>query len=726
MKRIPSVTVALLLPAALFLATGCRDTSPAPTPDPRIDQLQTLAQELSQDIAGLTQEVLQLRSTPFPTPPPAPLPTLEQIEVAVGSRIAEAVEELPTPAPSPTEEDVREAVREGIGQYDASRPMPAPNPTLAEIESLLEDGIRQALEDLPPVPTPGPTPTDIQGMIDASINNAVAALPPAPTPGPTLDEIHGLVASEIETAVSQLPSISVVPQSSASSRTPLTEDINITMHPGRPIAGRDIQFALDGLDPWTRVEVEFVDPRNQSVEWVTRDEGHFTRMDGTPVTMQVLYADALGRVSWQRIATKDVEGIWTVRIAIDGLQHSITYPVSQLQLSVQDVETVGLEMRRYQGTVSDSFIASLVPTSFAVDLQAHLAWLVRRLENEYGLRSTQIPDLYLVGDSTNLETVASAIGSDVGFEYGFYRSFGARPGIYIRTDEFRTGVQRVLTHEYVHLLVGELAQGRDVPAWLNEGLAEYVENKLGLESERPNATRLLTYRQLDTVKETETAGLGRSLTQLESQAEWNSQTDQPAITLQYGKSHMAVLYIISELSPDAPIHLIRRIGRGMSLSAAIEEVLGITYEELQQQVDVWIVAWVDAERELIRTYVTEMNSVYQAIDEQVDRRNETLGDNLQLSQRTAVLRDVVSKVVGIQDDLSAITHPESAQTLHQDFLDYVDTVVEWLTLERDYATTGRDRHRTEANDMLPEVNARGVLTWRSLNNLQYVYQVGRY
>ena len=720
MKYVPSAAIVLSLLGVLLLSAGCTGNPPPPTPDPRIDQLQTLAQYLSHDIAQLTEQVVQLQSTPPPTPTPGP--TLEEIEVLVGNAIATAVEELPTPTPSPTKEDVQEAVQEGIQAYDATRPIP----TLSQIESLLNDRISDAVAALPPPPTPGPTPADIQGMIDESIAEAIASLPPAPTPGPTLDEIHGLVSSEVETAVSQLPSISVVPQSSASSRTSLTEDINITVHPGRPIAGRDVRFTLDGLDPWTRIEVEFIDPRNQPAEWVTNDEGHFTRENGDPVTTHRLFADESGSVSWQRIAAKDAEGIWTVRIDIDGVRHSATYPVSQLQLSVQDVETVGLEMRRYQGTASDSYIASLVHTSFAVDLQAHLVWLVRRLDEEYGLRSTQIPDIYLVGDRTNLESVAQSIGTDVGFEYGFYRSFGSRPGIYMRTDEFRTGVQRVLTHEYVHLIVGELSNNRNVPAWLNEGLAEYFESKLGLESERPNATRLLTYRQFDDVKNAQAAGLGLSLTELESQSTWNSQTDSSIISQQYGKAHMAVLYITQEFAADAPIHLIRRIGRGMSLSSAIEEVLGITYEELQEQVDIWIAAWTDPEREDIRTYVTAMNAIYAAVDEQMTRRNDTLGDQLPLSQRAAVLRDVVSNIVDIQNDLNARTPPESAQTLHMAFTAYVNTIVDWLTLERDYANTGRDSIRTQANDMLPEVNARGALVWRSLNNLQYVYQVGRY
>ena len=716
-------SVAIVL--ALLVAIGCTGT---PTPDPRIDHLQALAQDLSQDINTLTDQVERLQSPPIPTPIPTPAPALTQAEIEglIRGAVASGLQGLPTPAPQPTGEDVRRVVQEGIDAYDASRPSPTPSPTLDEIDSLLQGRIGEAIAAMPPVPTPGPTPSDIQGMINNSIASAIASLPPAPTPGPTLDEIHGLVSTEVETAVSELPSLSLIPQTSASSRITLTDDINIAVHPGRPIAGRDVLFTLDGLDPWSRVDVEFVDPRNEPTEWITDDEGRFTRENGDPVTIQSLYADEYGAVSWQRIATKDTEGIWTVRINIDGVRHTVTYPVSQLQLSAQNVDTVGLEMRRYQGTASDSYIASLVPSSFAVDLQAHLAWVVKRLEEEYDLRSTQIPDIYLVGDRTNLETVAGAIGADIGFEYGFYRSFGTRPGIYMRTDEFRTGVQRVLTHEYVHLLVGELSDGREVPAWLNEGLAEYVESKLGLESERPNATRLLTYRGLDNVTAAQVAGLGRNLAELESQASWNSQTDPTVIALQYGKAHMAVLYITREFSADAPIHLIRRIGRGMSLSRAIEEVLGITYEDFQQQVDTWISAWNDPEREEIRTYVAQMNSIYLDVDEQVDRRNATLGDSLQQSQRASVLRDVVTKILNVQNDLDNVTHPGSAQRLHEDFSAYVDTVVEWLTLERDYATTGRDRNRTEANDMLPEVNARGALVWRALNNLQYVYQVGRY
>ena len=722
MRNISSALVA----AMVLVAAACTGNPPTPAPDPRIGQLEELTNILSDDIERLSGQIGQLHATPAPVLTPTPGPTLEQIERVVEGTIATAVEELPTPAPRPTSEDVRRAVQEGIAAYDASRPTPTPGPSPAQIDALVEDRIGTAISRLPPPPTPGSTPAEIQGMIDDEIASAIAALPPAPTPGPSLDEIQGMVSKEVAEAVSRLPSVSIIPQTSASSWTALTDELTLSVRPGRPIAGRDVEFFLEGLEPWSRVEIEFVDPRNEPAEWVTDDEGHFTRENGDPVTKHTLYADGAGTLDWLRVATKDAEGVWTVRVDIDGVSHTVTYPVSQLQLSMEKVDTVGLEMRRYQGSVSDSYIASLVPASFAVDLQAHLDWVVRRLNEEYGLRSTQIPDIFLLGDRTNLEIISRATGREVGFEAGFYRNTGPRPGIYMTTDEYRTGVQRLLTHEYVHLLVDELARGPETPAWLNEGLAEYLEAKLGLESERPSVTRLLVYRQMDRVQQSHAAGLGLSLPGLESPLSWSQQTDENRIRLQYGTAHMAVKYMIEELSAEGPIEIMRRMGGGASLPEALRDVLGTSYAEFQQRFGAWVSTWTDPEREEMRGYVERMNSIYNAVDEHVDRRNESLGDSQGQSQRAAILHEVTAALLDIYQDLLTVTYPESVKALHDEFDAYVGTIVDWLALERDYAATGRDSKRTEANDMLPEVNARGARAWRSLNNLQYVYQVGRY
>ena len=643
----------------------------------------------------------------------------------VQATVAAEMEGMPTPPSGPDDEDVRQAVREGILAYNAARPTPTPAPTLAQIEALLEDRIGDAIANMPPASNSGPTASRIQEMIDDSIADAITSLSPGSDEGPTLEQIQELVAKEVQTAVSQAPSLAVTSQSSASSRTTLADGISITIHPGKPIAGRDVKFTLDGLEPWTRVDVEFVDPRNEPAAWVTDYEISF-QSQGVPITVETLYADQSGALSWQRIATKDVEGVWTVRLDIDGAQHSVTYPVSQLQLSGETVEFGGLEMRRYQGIASDSYIASLVPASLAVDLQAHLAWVVRRLQEDYGLRSTQIPDIYLVGDRNNLGTVAAAVGDRIGFESGFYRSTGKRPGIYMTTETHRSGIERLLTHEYVHLVVAELTNNHRMPAWLNEGLAEYLEFHLGVESERSSATRLRTYQELDEVKSAELSGLGLNLTQLESQATWNAQTNPNAIGLQYGKSHMAVSYIIQEFSADAPIQLIRHIASGMPLSRAVEEHLDITYEELRNRIDLWISEWTDPEREEVRTYTEIMDSIYAAVERQVDRRNEILNSNMRPTERVSVLDDIVNQVIDIRLNLNGVTTPQTAKTLHEEFGAWVDTVTEWLTLERNYASTGRDSNRTAANALIPEADARRTQVRRALGDLKYIYQVGRY
>ena len=111
-----------------------------------------------------------------------------------------------------------------------------------------------------------------------------------------------------------------------------------------------------------------------------------------------------------------------------------------------------MELRLYQGFVSDMYYSTLVSDSLVVDLQAHLAWVVEQLQERLGIQSSRIPDIYLAGSTGLFEVVSEATGREVGFEDGYYSSGGSRPGIYMRTDFFRTRVQRLLTHEYLHLV----------------------------------------------------------------------------------------------------------------------------------------------------------------------------------------------------------------------------------------------------------------------------------
>ena len=141
-----------------------------------------------------------------------------------------------------------------------------------------------------------------------------------------------------------------------------------------------------------------------------------------------------GALFGARIGGHDIEGQWSVRITIDGETTTVSYPVTQLQLPLAGKETVGAEFRRYQAIASDTYFSAFVSTSLAVGLQSHLGWVIDRLDESYGLRSGSIPDIYLAGDQGLFGKVSEAVGVDLGFEAGYFKKGGARPGIYMRVD----------------------------------------------------------------------------------------------------------------------------------------------------------------------------------------------------------------------------------------------------------------------------------------------------
>ena len=236
--------------------------------------------------------------------------------------------------------------------------------------------------------------------------------------------------------------------------------------------------------------------------------------------------------------------------------NSVSYAVSQLQLQVEQ-ETLGVELRRYQGLVSNTLYSSLVPAALALDLQSHLGRVVEELRVRLGVQSGAIPSIYLAGNRQLFEQIAQATGTDIGLEQGYYRGGGIYPGIYMRADDFLTEIQRTLTHEYVHLALDELAPD-PLPAWLNEGLAGFYEFQIGLAAERANATRVRAFRSADVARPAAISGTLIPLSSLESQASWNSQTDANRISLQYPEAYMAVRFLIETFGAEAAADVVRK------------------------------------------------------------------------------------------------------------------------------------------------------------------------
>jgi hypothetical protein len=119
----------------------------------------------------------------------------------------------------------------------------------------------------------------------------------------------------------------------------------------------------------------------------------------------------------------------------------------------------------------------------------------------------------------------------------------------------RTVLARVLTHEFIHALLFEVAGG-GFPAWFNEGLAQHQEERPGGEAR---------YLAL--------AGLKESFMKL----------DRGSAVHAYQASHSAVEYLISQNGFEHLGLLLERMSRGGIFDRNFEEVYGLTVEEFDRK-----------------------------------------------------------------------------------------------------------------------------------------------
>jgi hypothetical protein len=321
------------------------------------------------------------------------------------------------------------------------------------------------------------------------------------------------------------------------------------------------------------------------------------------------------------------------------------------------------------------------------------------------------------------EQVAAATGTIVGFETGFYRKSGSRPGIYMRTDFFRTNILRLLTHEYVHLVLDGVSVGREIPAWLNEGTARYFEYTLNLEGERPDATRLRVYRDADKVR---TAALDETiidLRDLESLEIWNGQTDEAKIGLQYAEGYMAVRYLTETYGEKAAVSMIKSIGRGANIFTAVEDETGVAYPNFQTGFREWLKTWDDPRRAGIRGYMAVLTAVMDDETALSARRSQEIALSRPLSQRVADKQDLVADSRILVDRLGSASPPPELNELHQISLSYLRRVNDWLTLELEFVQTGANPKRVQANEMIPEINARGNQVIDGIGDVEFVYNL---
>ena len=100
----------------------------------------------------------------------------------------------------------------------------------------------------------------------------------------------------------------------------------MTMSPGTPFAGSDVQFVVKGLEPWDVVEVTFFEPTGDESEWIGDD-------DYAPSwSTNYFLADEDGGTRWTRYGAQDQVGDWSVQIRIDDSLHIVNYSYTKFRL----------------------------------------------------------------------------------------------------------------------------------------------------------------------------------------------------------------------------------------------------------------------------------------------------------------------------------------------------------------------------------------------------------
>ena len=123
----------------------------------------------------------------------------------------------------------------------------------------------------------------------------------------------------------------------------------------------------------------------------------------------------------------------------------------------------------------------------------------------------------------------------------------------------RSELERILTHEFVHVLVAGLG-GRAVPMWVNEGLATALEPG-GVE----RASSVLAR-----------ASSRPSLTQLHGPFGGGN------VSLAYAQSALAVDKLLSLRGAPALVLLLEDLGRGTRFESAFRQRIGMRYEEFER------------------------------------------------------------------------------------------------------------------------------------------------
>ena len=499
----------------------------------------------------------------------------------------------------------------------------------------------------------------------------------------------------------------------------MDEGVFLDVSPENTVSGRTVSFSVAGLPPWEPVTISFNDPAGVRATWITSEDVHLVNDSDVRATTLIMYPNASGELSWERYATQDATGDWTMDIDLAASVYRSVYTMEDLKLNDFERILLGTLLTRRDAGNFVIYYSELIPTALVVDLQEHLSETVLLLDRKIQTETKQIPDIYLLGNREIVNKVSTFTGTNLGFEDGYYTNFGERRGIFMRTDLLETEARRLLTHEYVHHIFGGLSRNQEMPAWLTEGLAEYYEFDIALSGPRPEASELRLYTSADLARTAAQDGTLFSLNTLDSQSDWNSRTGDD-VPLQYAEAYMAVRFLNETYGALAGKDLLVTMAKDSNLSDALNTVTGLDLELFELQFTRWLAKWDDLERKALSEYITALDVILTAETANSHLRAQNLQASMTYEETVNSHAFLVRSTEALIQDLQALSPPERAQALHQEIEEHFGRVLVWLSLELQAAEAFDNGLLIAANNTIPEINACDLNVKRNLSNLEFV------
>ena len=521
-----------------------------------------------------------------------------------------------------------------------------------------------------------------------------------------------------------IPGISASKDTTISSKTStnLGDSIILTYEPAQPTTGRPIQFRLEGLVAWARADVTFINPGGMPADWVDEKEAFYSKAGSQELLKtNSLFANGNGQINWVRPNVLDPEGQWTVQIKVNDKVYKGNYTLSPLQLQVKILSNLGVSFRQYSGSISEVFVTEGIPLALALDLSGTLYFINETLKPYLGQSYIKIPDLYLFSNRDSFNKAMTSAGRTIiGFEAGVFFS-GKNRGIYIMADPIKSEILKTLIHEYTHLVIDELLPGIEIPGWLNEGLATYLELHIGPEFGAGLMAQREVFGRADEVYVNLVRNSVFTLAHLRSQKDWNSQLSKNLIYLQYSQAYMAVRYMLERFGNQSAALIFNEMKNGQSFDTAFQKTTGISVASFEQGWLGWQRNWKDSRREAIRQYINQADAIMNDISNlSQDRNNRVLIENsMPLSSRIPTQEQFVSRAVASDSKALALSPPSTLRDINTELIAYTSLYKKWLQTVLDAFKQGDNTMIEKANAMIPEVNGRELRLLSQLNDIKF-------